>query len=82
MKYYLKLFFCTILLTCTISTKSYAYFDPGTGSFIVQAILGFLAAGLATAAMMWSKFKLFLSKIFNKKVKKNNEKKDNDINDQ
>ena len=27
-----------------IITNAYAYLDPGTGSFILQAILGFLAA--------------------------------------
>ena len=79
MKYYLKFFLYTILLIFIFVTKAYAYFDPGTGSFIIQAILGFLAAGLATATMMWSKFKIFLSKIFNKKDKKDDLKKESDI---
>ena len=79
MKYYLKFFFYTLLLIFTLVTKANAYFDPGTGSFIIQAILGLLAAGLATATMMWAKFKTFLSKLFNTKPKNDDVKKDNNI---
>ena len=49
--------------------NAYAYFDPGTGSFIIQAILGLLAAGMATIAVSWLKFKNFLLKIFKRKDK-------------
>lgn len=55
--------------------NSYAYFDPGTGSFIIQAILGILAAGVTTAAITWAKFKNFLSRIFKKNDDKKDEKK-------
>ena len=78
MQYYLKFFFNIFFLILFFTSNANAYFDPGTGSFIIQAILGFLAAGLATATMMWSKFKIFLSKIFNKKQKDDVSKKEND----
>ena len=52
------------------NSNALAYFDPGTGSFILQAIIAFLAAGLATATMTWNKLKNFLIKIFSKKSKK------------
>tara|TARA_B100001029_G_C14909695_1_gene365747 strand:+ start:303 stop:509 length:207 start_codon:yes stop_codon:yes gene_type:complete len=51
--------------------NSYAYLDPGTGSFILQAIIGFIAAGLATVTLYWNKFKNFITKLFKKKNKEN-----------
>jgi len=67
LKNILFLFFLFISISIE---KAYAYFDPGTGSFIIQAIIGFLTAGLATIAMTWSRFKNFLLKIFKRKDKK------------
>ncbi len=46
-----------------------AYLDPGSGSIILQAILGFIAAAVATLSFYWNKFKLFIKKIFKKKNK-------------
>ena len=69
-----------ILILYTISiifycTKAYAYLDPGTGSFILQAILGFLAAISAGFIYFWTKVKNFFLKIF----KKNGNDKKTDI---
>ena len=44
-----------------------AYLDPGSGSIILQAILGFIAASIATLSFYWNKVKLFLKKRFFKK---------------
>jgi len=49
--------------------KSFAYLDPGTGSIILQAILGFIAAAIATLSIYWNKFKMFILKIFKKEKK-------------
>tara|TARA_B100001093_G_scaffold380998_1_gene366495 strand:- start:380 stop:601 length:222 start_codon:yes stop_codon:yes gene_type:complete len=51
---------------------AYAYLDPGTGSIILQAILGFIAAAVASISIYWIKFKMFIKKIFNKKKDQNN----------
>ncbi len=59
------LFILTLLLP---STNAYAYLDPGTGSLILQAILGAIAAIGAYITLYWRKFKNFLDKVF--KVKK------------
>tara|TARA_B100000965_G_C19311004_1_gene634534 strand:- start:11 stop:241 length:231 start_codon:yes stop_codon:yes gene_type:complete len=58
-----------IYLLCfiTIPSKAFAYLDPGTGSIILQAILGFIAASIATISIYWTKFKTIIYKIFNKK---------------
>ena len=57
-------------------TNTYAYLDPGTGSIILQAIIGFIAASIATISVYWTKFKLIISKIFRKKNKEKNIKND------
>tara|TARA_B100000767_G_scaffold164430_1_gene154101 strand:+ start:977 stop:1183 length:207 start_codon:yes stop_codon:yes gene_type:complete len=53
-----------------LNTKAFAYLDPGTGSIILQSILGAIAAGASYCAIYWQKIKNF----FNKKIKKDNKK--------
>lgn len=65
-KYFLHL---SIIIFFTLTNSANAYLDPGTGSIILQAILGFIAASLATLSFYWSKVKLFLNKIFKKNKK-------------
>ena len=55
-----------ISLFFTVSS-AYAYLDPGTGSIIIQAIIGFIAAVGATVSLYWQKLKLLFRKIFKKK---------------
>ena len=62
--------FKKILLTFIFfvpSANAYAYLDPGTGSMILQALLGVLAAVGAYITLYWRKFKNLISKIFQKK---------------
>jgi len=69
----IKIFSSSLIIFLSFSNQAYAYLDPGTGSIILQAILGFIAASLATLSFYWNKVKLFLLKIL-KKEKKNPEK--------
>lgn len=62
-----KLIFFYIILVMITPSVAYAYLDPGTGSIILQAILGFIAAAITSISIYWSKFKSFLNKIFGKK---------------
>ena len=48
-----------IYLFFTISS-AHAYLDPGTGSIIVQALIGFLAAVAVALKLYWHKFLRFL----------------------
>ena len=64
-----SILFISILII--IPNTSYAYLDPGTGSIILQAILGFIAATVASVSIYWAKFKILIKKIFNKKKNKN-----------
>ena len=71
----LRTFILLFIYFFFVNTNAYAYLDPGTGSFILQAIIGFLAAISAGFLYYWNKVKNFFIKIF----KKNNidEKTDN-----
>jgi hypothetical protein len=63
----MKICFVSIIFYFFCYTSSYAYIDPGSGSFIIQAILAFLAAIVSTASFYWSKIKFFIKKKFKKK---------------
>ena len=44
----------------------YAYLDPGTGSFILQAIVGVVLGALLTLKMYWRKVRDLASGILRK----------------
>tara|TARA_B110001450_G_scaffold244250_1_gene256211 strand:+ start:632 stop:859 length:228 start_codon:yes stop_codon:yes gene_type:complete len=67
---YKKLFLLIFLSSLSMVTQAHAYFDPGTGSLIIQTIIALFATAFVTVSMMWTKFKNFLSRIFKKKQKK------------
>ena len=73
-----KLFIFTILSIVIFPNHTYAYLDPGTGSIILQAIIGFLAASVTAISIYWSKFKSLISRIFNKKEREKSKSKSND----
>lgn len=53
-----------------------AYIDPGMGSFILQAILGFIAVTVTSVTFFWNKIKSIIRNIFKKK---NNQKNDDKV---
>lgn len=61
-----KHFFLVVLLFFP-SNNAYAYLDPGTGSIILQAIFGLIAAIGAYITLFWRKFKDLIRKILKKK---------------
>ncbi len=44
-----------VLAFLALHTPAYAYLDPGTGSMILQAIIGGVAVGAATISVYWKK---------------------------
>lgn len=74
MKKILIFFTYNIIAIFLIVSNAYAYLDPGTGSFILQAIIGFLAAVSAGFLYYWTKVKNFFLRLFKKK--NNDEKTD------
>jgi uncharacterized membrane protein len=63
----IKIIFYNILTLLLFFSTAYAYLDPGTGSIILQAILGFLAAISAGFIYYWNKVKNFFLTRFKKK---------------
>jgi hypothetical protein len=63
---YLK-FILSVSILCIINTNAYAYLDPGTGTIIIQAIVGAIAAGAVTIKIYWYKLKAFFKKKKDKK---------------
>lgn len=66
-------FIIFIISYLTMTSNAFAYIDPGAGSIIIQAILGFLAAIFAYVTFFWNKIKSIFNRIF-----KNNDKKSKD----
>jgi hypothetical protein len=66
-----KLLVLSVAYLLSSVSSAQAYLDPGTGSIILQAILGFVAATAATVSIYWSKFKSIVNKIFKKEKKVN-----------
>jgi hypothetical protein len=54
------------------STPLFAYFDPGTGAFIIQSILAFIAVITVYLGYPYRIIKNFLIKIKNRLKKKKN----------
>ncbi|MCK9553996.1 hypothetical protein [Aquamicrobium sp.] len=50
----------------SISDTAYAYLDPGTGSIIVQSIIGSVAATVGIASIYWRKVFDFVRRLFGK----------------
>ncbi len=46
----------------TLALPSYGYIDPGTGSLIIQSIIGAIAAIGVTLKLYWHKLKLMFSR--------------------
>lgn len=53
--------FSLFVLLITFPMTSFAYLDPGTGSIILQGIIGAIAIGMATGRIWWYKFKQIFS---------------------
>ena len=51
------------ILTFSI-TPAFAYLDPGTGSMILQGIIGGIAAGIAVISLYYRRAKEYFNKRF------------------
>jgi hypothetical protein len=64
------LFLIFALISCT--SPVYAYLDPGTGSMLLQGLIGGLAVAMSFLSLYWQKVKAFF-------VKKEETSEDSDI---
>lgn len=51
-----------VALIVATTGPAHAYLDPGTGSIILQAIIGGLAMGAVTARLYWNKITGFFKR--------------------
>tara|TARA_B100000941_G_scaffold278444_1_gene242790 strand:+ start:969 stop:1175 length:207 start_codon:yes stop_codon:yes gene_type:complete len=64
-----KIIFQSFLIYIFSINNVFAYLDPGTGSIILQAILGAIAAGFSYCVFYWNKVKNFFLRVFKRKKK-------------
>lgn len=64
-----------ILFLFVAVTPASAYLDPGTGSYIIQILIGFLVGGLYMAKVYWAQLKTFITTLVDKKKKTSETKK-------
>lgn len=62
----LVLVFVIVLAFAAGSSPTFAYLDPGSGSMIVQAIIGAVAVGGLTLKVYWRKIWSFFGKSSDK----------------
>ena len=53
-----------LLLYFSFPARAYAYLDPGTGSFIIQMIIGGLLGLAVTIGLFWNRVKVWFMNIF------------------
>jgi hypothetical protein len=59
-----------LILFILFPSKSFAYLDPGTGSMLLQALIGVIASLFTTFYLFWNKIKLIFKKLYFKIFKK------------
>ncbi len=52
------------LLLLLVPSLAHAYLDPGTGSYVMQLLIGSLLGGLFALGMFWRRVKASIERIF------------------
>ena len=58
-----------VIFYFTLPHASNAYLDPGTGSIILQAVIGVAVGGLFAVGLFWSRVKTFFRNLFSRGIK-------------
>ena len=53
----------TLIFYFGLARPTYAYIDPGSGSYFLQLLIAGLLAGLYTLKIYWAKVRSFLGRI-------------------
>ena len=61
-----RFFISTLVLLMAVSSNAYAYLDPGTGSMLMQSLIGVIAAASMTASLFWGRIKIAFYKFSGK----------------
>lgn len=65
----IKILFLLTVFLFVAPMKAQAYLDPGTGSYITQVLIGFVAGGAYLLKIYWNKLKDFIQDMKEKKTK-------------
>ncbi len=57
------LVFLSAIIIVAAASPAHAYLDPGTGSMILQGLIGGIAAGATVIALYYQKIKSFFHKL-------------------
>jgi hypothetical protein len=63
----MKIFIIVAILIVLWADNSFAYLDPGTGSYVLQIVIAGIVSALFTIKMFWRKVVGFLSNLLNGK---------------
>jgi len=63
---YIPIFSIIILFSGTTISDAYAYIDPGSGSIVIQAIIGALVGVGITLKVYWAKIRMAIDAKFSK----------------
>ena len=73
----LAIIFLLPLYFFVFAKPTYAYLDPGTGSYITQLMIGFVAGGLYLLKVYWQKLVSIFRRLFRKSRMADEKKKTN-----
>ncbi|MDF2811319.1 MAG: hypothetical protein K0S56_2350 [Microvirga sp.] len=60
-------FLLSLLALAALTTPAYAYLDPGTGSILLQALIGGVAASVTVVSLYYQRIKAYFSGQSSKK---------------
>ena len=55
--------FLSLMAVLILTTPAYAYLDPGTGSILLQALIGGIAASVTVGSMYFQRIKAFFGGV-------------------
>lgn len=64
-----SILFFLVTIALIIPSPTFAYLDPGNGSYLIQMLAASLFAGLYMGKKFWGDIKKFISNLFQKKDK-------------
>jgi hypothetical protein len=64
---FLDVFAALLVIEFCAAPSAHAYIDPGTGSFILQALSGAAFAAFLAIKVFWFRIKAFFARLFKRK---------------
>ncbi|MGE5342966.1 MAG: hypothetical protein ACM3SY_15940 [Candidatus Omnitrophota bacterium] len=64
-----KKIYVSLIVFLFVTTWSFGYIDPGTGSYVIQVVLGVLVGASLGIKIFWTKIKTSIQSLFSKNKK-------------